>query len=395
MNFLIFVGTTPRSMENLLKLSEDKKTLLGIQKATQHIKIPDYINTIKELAFKCNDSRSIYIPSSVTTIEKCAFCRCSSLQKISISKSNPNYISIKGVLYNKQQNTIIKFPSNKKISEFKIPNSVTTIGHGAFCGCKYLQSIYIPSTVTIIGNNSFSGCESLQNIEISNSVTTIGHGAFSGCKSLQHIDIPNSITFIGNNAFSRCSSLQSIKIPNSVTTIKGKTFFLCFSLQSIEIPNSVTTIEDDVFKTCFSLQSIDVSKENSSYASLNGVLYDKELKTIIKFPIKKNINEYKIPNSVLTIGNKAFNGCKYLQNIEIPNNVINIGDEAFIGSKVLQGIYLRITNIENVNISESAFNGIDTNNCILYIPPGTRWAYRHHPVFDKFKNIEIEKQEKH
>ena len=91
------------------------------------------------------------------------------------------------------------------------------------------------------------------------------------------------------------------------------------------------------------------------------------------------------------IGDRAFFGCKALQNIDIPNSVTHIGDYAFYRCEALQSIDIRITEIDSCCVKESAFNDIDFDNCILYIPSGTKWAYRHHPVFRRFKNIEIER----
>ena len=70
----------------------------------------------------------------------------------------------------------------------------------------------------------------------------------------------------------------------------------------------------------------------------------------------------------------------------------HIGEDVFEKCTSLQSIHISITDIESTIINNDAFKGVDTDNCILHIPPGTRWAYRHHPVFGKFKNIEIEKQ---
>ena len=106
-----------------------------------------------------------------------------------------------------------------------------------------------------------------------------------------------------------------------------------------------------------------------------------------------SLQSIKIPNSINSIASHTFEGCSELQKIDIPNSVSRINRYAFFGCSALQSIYMHIINIENANIAKSAFDGIDTDNCVLYIPPGTRWEYRHHPVFGKFKNIEIEKQE--
>ena len=134
-----------------------------------------------------------------------------------------------------------------------IPNSVTSIGDGAFSGCDSLAEIVIPNSVTSIGNGAFYYCGSLAEIVIPNSVTSIGDSAFSGCKSLVDIVIPNSVTSIGEWVFYDCKSLVDIVIPNSVTSIGNWAFWGCGSLVEIVIPNSVTSIGDYAFAWCNSL----------------------------------------------------------------------------------------------------------------------------------------------
>ena len=98
----------------------------------------------------------------------------------------------------------------------------------------------------------------LKAIVIPNSVTSIGTGAFSGCSSLTSVTIPNSVTSIGKYAFQDCSSLTSVTIPNSVTSIGDYAFEYCSSLTSITIPNSVTSIGYEAFRDCSSLDTIHV-----------------------------------------------------------------------------------------------------------------------------------------
>ena len=207
------------------------------------------------------------IPSSVTTIEGNAFCRCSSLTSITI----PEGVTTIG--FN-------AFSGCTSLKSITIPESVTQIGEDAFKNTPWYNNfedgeIYIgkvlykykgemPQNTTInikegvtqIGVNAFSGCNGLTSITIPESVTTIGGYAFSNCSSLTSITIPEGVTIIGHFAFSNCSSLTSIIIPNSVTTIEGRAFEGCSSLTSITIPESVTSIGSYAFYGCSNLEKI-------------------------------------------------------------------------------------------------------------------------------------------
>ncbi|MBR1726112.1 MAG: leucine-rich repeat protein [Muribaculaceae bacterium] len=97
----------------------------------------------------------------------------------------------------------------------------------------------------------------MTSVTIPNSVTTIGSGAFSFCSGLTSVTIPNSVTSIGGGAFSCCSGLTSVNIPNSVTTIGDDAFYGCSGLTSVTLPNSVTTIGYSAFYGCSGLTRID------------------------------------------------------------------------------------------------------------------------------------------
>ena len=142
------------------------------------------------------------------------------------------------------------------LTSVNIPNSITTIGSGAFSGCSALTSVTIPNSVTTIGGLAFSNCSSLTSVTIPNSVTTIGGSAFSGCSALTSVNIPNSVTKIDNHTFEYCSALTSINIPNSVTAIEEDAFRDCTNLQKVNIGNSVKIIEMSAFNNCTSVTQI-------------------------------------------------------------------------------------------------------------------------------------------
>ncbi len=348
------------------------------------IAIPDSVTEIGKYAFDgCKSLTSITIPDGVTSIGDGAFYNCSSLTEIKVASENSNYVSVNGVLYNKDKTTIICYPVGKKGNNYKIPdgvtkvgssafigcssltsitipNSVTEIGYSVFEGCTNLKSITIPNGVTSIGDSAFEGCTSLTSITLPDSVTSIGFGAFigcssltsitipdsvtcigdsafNGCTSLTSITIPDSVTSIGESAFSGCSSLASITIPDSVMSIGNDAFHECSSLTSITIPNSVTSIGDYAFLGCSRLTAIDVNTDNKDYTSVNGVLFYND-KTIICYPAGKKGNNYKIPDGVTSICWYAFSGCTSLTSITIPDSVTEIGGSAFENCSSLTSI---------------------------------------------------------
>ena len=205
------------------------------------------------------------------------------------------------------------------------------------------SSISIPGTiggkkVTSIGEGAFWACESLASVTIPNSVTSIGKDAFVNCTSLTSVTLPNSVTSIGDEAFLGCHSLSSVTIPNSVTSIGEDAFWACESLSSVTIPNSVTSIGKDAFFGCHSLSSVNVDASNKNYASVNGVLYNKNKTELIRYPEGKTASSFIIPNSVTSISEKAFDDCENLTSVTIPNSVTSIGDKAFFGCENLTSV---------------------------------------------------------
>ena len=232
---------------------------------------------------------------------------------------------------------ITKFVSSSS-TDIELPSvidgkSVTSIGGRAFNAydieaCKNLTSIIIPDNVTSIGYDAFSGCTGLTSVIIPNSVTSIGEDAFLNCTSLTSITIPDSVTSIGGYAFFGCTGLTSVIIPDSVTSIGGLAFYGCTSLTDVTIPANVTSIGGGEFGGCTSLTEIIVDSNNKSYASKDGILFNKDMENIICYPGGKT-GSFIIPDSVTSIGDHAFYGCTSLTNVTIPGSVTSIGSWAF------------------------------------------------------------------
>ena len=305
-------------------LSEDGTyaEVVGYSGTATEIVIADTYNgvpviNICEKAFQGNKAiTSVNIPDSVTSIDSYAFSNCSNLENISVASDNATYKSIDGNLYAKDGKTLIQYAIGKNDTCFVIPDSVTSIGEGAFYYCSSLTSITIPDSVASIGNYAFEYCSSLISITIPNSVTFIGEDAFYYCSSLTSVTIPDSVTSIGNHAFEYCSSLTSINIPDSVTSIGERAFYYCSRLTSVTIPDSVTSIGDWAFCYCPSLTSVNIPDSVTSIGE--GAFW-----------YCTNLISVTIPDSVTSIGEGAFCYCSRLTSITIPDLVTSIDEGAF------------------------------------------------------------------
>ena len=293
------------------------------------IDIPSSVTVIGQRAFYfCESLTSVTIPFSVTTIRKGAFSHCAKLTNINVDIRNTAYTSIDGVLFNKSGSILLCYPAAKR-GAYTVPSTVTAIEDVAFAGSYYLTNITIPS-----------------------SVTAIGYGAFVDCKYLTSVTIPPLVTTIGEMMFWGCSSLSGVTIPSSVTTIGDDAFYSCSSIATIAIPKSVTFIGRGAFVYCYSLTSINVDTQNNTYASIDGVLFDKNMHILIYYPTGKR-GGYSIPTTVTTIGEIAFLGCKQLTDVFIHPSVIFIGYNAFVSCDKLSSVTIsRNTRLSNPSFDE-------------------------------------------
>ena len=242
------------------------------------------VTSIGDYAFRdCNNLVSLKLSKNLRTINNGAFNSCTSLKKVKI----PNWVtSISGtafsyysdlsniygthVIQNEHYimvaNQLVIFNPISNITDFTIPNNVTSISNSAFKGCGSITSITIPEGVTSIGSSAFHQCQSLTEITIPDSVTSIGDNAFFYCESLTSVTIPNGVTKIDGGTFHGCSSLTSITIPDGVTEIGETAIFNCSSLTSITIPDSVTSIGRYAFRGCESLTSVYCKATTPPYA---------------------------------------------------------------------------------------------------------------------------------
>ncbi len=362
------------------------------------ISVPNTVTSIGTGAFSsCGYLQSINIPASATEFGDSVFSS-DSLKYINVDKDNPLYSSNDGVLLNKDGTTLLLYPSGRTDSTYNVPKGVTFIGERSFSGneyieniilphgttatgasafglCKNLTSISLPDTLTIIGSQSFSSCKKLTEIKLPTNLEVIGKQAFA-YSGLKHVDIPYGITEISENSFQYATSLKSVSIPDSVVSINDYAFygtnltdisipnsvksigdlvFCSAPLESITIPEGVETIGSAIFYWCRNLKSIDipssvtlldgtfnfsslesinVHKNNSVYTSLDGVLFDKNITTLIAYPPSKTDTEYHIPEGVTTVNQLTYN----VKTLFVPKSVTKIIESEIYELSTIYGI---------------------------------------------------------
>jgi hypothetical protein len=347
---------------------------------------------------------------------------CVSLIAIDVEAQNSAYSSVDGVLFNKNQSSVLQCPG-AKAGSYVVPETVTninyaafywctnltqvtlgikviTIGSQAFQSCYNLTSIVIPEGVASIGSDAFAACHSLNAVTVPSTVTNIGKEAFGGPTSLTGIMvnpsntvyssvegvlfnksrailiqypggktgpyvITNSTTSVADEAFGYCAGLSAITFSTSITSIGSGAFIGCASLSNVIIPNSVTNIGIAPFPGCTSLNSITVDSSNPNYSSADGALFDKNFKTLIQCPAGLT-GKYTVPNTVTGIAVSAFYGCSLLTTVTTPGTVTNIADQAFILCTSLSAVYFQ-GNAPKASSSAFAF----ANNAFIYYLPGT------------------------
>ena len=148
--------------------------------------------------------------------------------------------------------------------------------------------------------------------------------------------ICDGVTHIGAEAFSGNATVTTVKISGTVTSIGAKAFYACTALTEANISFGVAEIGQNAFSNCTSLAKINVGADNANYKSADGVLFTKDGKTLIQYPVGKGADVYKIPDGVETVSELAFGFCgDTLSTLEIPVSVTSIEKAAFIGCRVL------------------------------------------------------------
>ncbi len=278
------------------------------------------------------------------------------------------------------------FEGNTMITDVTIPNSVITIGLGAFSECYNIETVDMSDQLQILGASAFSNCTKLVSVDLPNTLINIGGEAFFGCMKLKELYLSNELENIGTNIIRGCNSLEKLTLPGRITLISlvgdaienipstlseiivangsesvcNRMLYNCDFVKKLTVPDSVNSIGESAFEGCL-IENVTIptvviphlpktALKTATITSGNSIENN-------AFKNSSNLVSVSIPNSVTSIGSSAFSDCTSLTNITIPNSVTSIGISAFSDCTSLTSI-----TIPNsvTSIGDEAFRGCDS-----------------------------------
>lgn len=300
-----------------------------------------------------------YYRTSPFSVGGDTFINCPSLKEFVVDENDGNYMTIDGVLYSKDGETLLKYPAGKTDKTFTIPDSVKYLDSYAFEGATNLESVY--NVKNLSSSMIFKNCTSLKKVEISSSIDGISLSAFDNCTSLKQLVLPDSVTYIYKNY----NSYENDDSDHFETT----------ALESINIPSNIYYPEDFAAMLPGSLKSITVNADDSNYKLVDGALFSADMETLYRYLGGSQNMTYTVPDSVTAIAQNAFRNCKNLKSITVGSNVESIETNAFEGcanltdidlsnvSDIYSEAFKNCTNLKNVElgsvkeINSKAFDG--------------------------------------
>ncbi len=319
--------------------------------------------------------KSIHIPASyIGVIPKTEYA-----EKFIVAGNNPKYSSDEyGVLFNQDKTEIIRYPQGSPIEIYEIPEGVLRIRGTAFDGSKNLKTVTIPESIESISITTFEkssvytnpknwkdgvfyaddrlvkvDCDTkAENIVVKDGTHKIEAYAFSMCDNVKSITIPDSVKIIGEQNFVNCSSLERIYIGSGVEDISGSPFYF----------------ETDGMP-CSQLKSIDVSKDNKYFTSVDGVLFSKDMTSLIQYPYGKTQKEYTVPDSVTYIHPGAFRYCNGLTKLTVGKGITVIDFIMLYGNYNIETVVLpnTLTKLDGGAFKYSGIKYIDIPDSVTYL----------------------------
>lgn len=211
--------------------------------------------------------------------------------------------------------------------------------------------IVVPATVTYNGNEvpvtaiakeCFYGM-GITSVQLGKNVRQIGESAFMYCGNLSELELNEGLTEIGMQSFANCTMLQTLRFPSTLETIGHLAFWNATGLSGdIVIPASVKSIGVGVWRSDTAIVGIEVEKENAYYQSQDGVLFTKDMETLMCYPAGRSANSYTLPSTVKVIADQSMRNNPYLTSVKLNEGLETIGEVA-LASSALQSVNIPST----------------------------------------------------
>ena len=269
---------------------------------------------------------SVFIPATVRSIGSHAFIYCNALTTVTFAEGS----QLKSIGNNAFWGSEQVYP---RFKEIKIPDSVETIGNGAFRHCQNLERITLPSALQTLSNGTFYGCAALSEVTFPASLKTIEKSAFGYCRNLSEVKLPASLTTIQSYVFNGCSALKTVFYDgslaqwNHITANKDVLGYSCPSLVTGDYTAQFISVKDDPFAYP-PPKTVTITKYTGTESTV--ILPSK----ISSWPVTKigedafqdntTITSVTIPASVTEIGSNAFAGCTNLTSVHYAGDWSNL-----------------------------------------------------------------------
>ena len=329
---------------------DGKATITGIKSGIAPADINGALNIPPEIkghpvvaiaqnAFKGKDRiTSVTIPDSVTSVGYGAFANCTLLRSASTGKGLRELTGDYNHTYDSHAADKGLFGNCTSLTNVTIGSEVQTIGYSCFDGCSALRTITIPGNVQKIQPWAFLGCTYLETVRVGNGVTEIMREAFYGLANLKNLTLGSSLVTIRQSAFENCSRLKNVAFPAGLDVIEAYAFRGCAAMTEVELPDSLAEIGMGAFSGCTSLKDLNTGNGLRELTGDYNHTYDSHVAEKGLFGNCTSLTNVTIGSNVLTIGYSCFDGCSALRTITIPGNVQKIQPWAFLGCTYLETV---------------------------------------------------------
>ncbi len=278
--------------------------------ALTSVEIPEGVDTIGRAAFAhCTSLQFVQLPSTVSYM-RYPFIDCPSLKEVRVAKGNPFYSSEGGVLFNKDKTVLLKYPSNKADTVYRIPDTVKELEWNAFDEVKSLVRIAFPGSLHNINKDVFIDCPSLTTLEVSKNWAIVDREIFADSPLLKSIVFSEGVNFISEYPF-KFKSLPNLEYLYFPATLDDLSYYFWIAFHH--------------------LREIKVAADNPKYTALDGVLFNKEITELIKYPSNKPDSIYIVPSTVKKIAMHAFDNASKLKSIVLSDSLEEMDASAFSG----------------------------------------------------------------